>query len=165
MTMYLADVAHQSLRGGVNGVEDHELRNSRTSFTCQLIVLCNQLAIVPAPRTLAVLDSLLNSFADDWVPAAACATFATASFGDGVIVRGKCARYRNYKLYESRPEKVQHRVLGVSTRETRAGGDKMSTPKSKNVPGAGAARASEDARHGTRLRATDVAQTFHSTLT
>lgn len=84
--MYLADVAHQTLRGGVDGVEDHELRNSRTPFTCQLRSLVAPLAIVPAPRTLAVLDSLLYTFADDSVPAATCATFATASVGDGVMV-------------------------------------------------------------------------------
>jgi hypothetical protein len=41
---------------------------------------------LPAPNTLAVLDSLLYTFADELVPAAACATFAAASEGDGVIV-------------------------------------------------------------------------------
>jgi hypothetical protein len=40
----------------------------------------------PAPNTLAVFDSLLYTFADELVPAAACATFATASEGDGVII-------------------------------------------------------------------------------
>jgi hypothetical protein len=40
----------------------------------------------PAPSTLAVLDSLLYTFADELVPAAACATFATASEGDGVMI-------------------------------------------------------------------------------
>jgi hypothetical protein len=55
--------------------------------------------IVPAPRTLAVFDSLLYSFADELVPAAACATLATASEGDGVMA-GKCAKSRNYKVYD-----------------------------------------------------------------
>jgi hypothetical protein len=33
VAMYLAVVAHQSLRSGIDGVEDHELRNTRASFT------------------------------------------------------------------------------------------------------------------------------------
>jgi hypothetical protein len=83
---HLADVAHQPLRRGVYRVEDHELRNSRTSCHRQKCLFYAQLFYVPAPKTLAVLDSLLYSFADELVPAAACATFATASDGDGVIL-------------------------------------------------------------------------------
>ena len=41
----------------------------------------------PAPKNRAVLDSLLNSLADELVPAATCATFATASDGVGDIAR------------------------------------------------------------------------------
>jgi hypothetical protein len=47
----------------------------------------------PAPKNRAVLDSLLNSLADELVPAATCATFATASDGMGDIVmwnEGQC---------------------------------------------------------------------------
>lgn len=37
-----------------------------------------------------MLDSLLYTLADELVPDAACATFATASEGDGVIVGKMC---------------------------------------------------------------------------
>jgi hypothetical protein len=41
---------------------------------------------MPAPRTRAAVDSFLNSFADDMVPAAALATFAAASDADGTVI-------------------------------------------------------------------------------
>lgn len=83
---HLANVAHQPLRRRVDRVEDHELCDSRTSCACQICYIDSRMADVPAPRTLAVLDSLLYTFADELVPAAACATFAAASEGDGVMV-------------------------------------------------------------------------------
>jgi len=52
---------------------------------------------VPAPNTLAVLDSLLYTLADDPVPAA---TFATASEGDGVIVKLYVGGYEDYEVKE-----------------------------------------------------------------
>jgi hypothetical protein len=83
---HFADVAHQPLRRCVDWVEDHELRNSRTSYCCQTCRSQSSVIQVPAPKTLAVLDSLLYTVADEFVPAAAFATFATASEGDGVMV-------------------------------------------------------------------------------
>jgi hypothetical protein len=41
---------------------------------------------IPAPRKRAAVDSFLNSFADDLVPAAALATFAAASDADGTVI-------------------------------------------------------------------------------
>lgn len=86
MLSHLANVAHQPLRSGVYWVEHHKLCNTRASCCCQLRRLQSKLGQVPAPNTLALLDSLLYTFADEFVPAAASATFATASLGDGVIV-------------------------------------------------------------------------------
>jgi hypothetical protein len=43
-------------------------------------------ARVPAPNTLAIVDSFLNSFADDCVPAATLATLAATSGTCGAIV-------------------------------------------------------------------------------
>lgn len=43
----------------------------------------------PAPKNRAVLDSLLYSLAEELVPAATCATFATASEGVGDMVAAK----------------------------------------------------------------------------
>jgi hypothetical protein len=83
---HLANVAHQPLRRRVDRVEDHELCNSRTSCPSQICYVGFELTCVPAPSTLAVLDSLLYTLADELVPAAACAIFAAASEGDGVII-------------------------------------------------------------------------------
>ena len=106
--------------------------------------------VVPAPKTLAVLDSLLKSFADDWVPAAACATFAAASEGDGVIV-GRCAECANYRIYEWTTKKYSAEQLGYRRAGTRAG-DSMSTRKlRKSCP------SSEDASMDV-VRSTDLAQ-------
>jgi hypothetical protein len=57
--MYLSGVAHQSLRRGVDRVEDHELRNARRTLNCQPSHTIAKLAILPAPRTLAIVDSFL----------------------------------------------------------------------------------------------------------
>lgn len=46
----------------------------------------------PAPKNRAELDSLLYSLADELVPAATCATFATASDGVGDIAMEKEGR-------------------------------------------------------------------------
>jgi hypothetical protein len=59
----------------------------------QTSTLAMWLLRAPAPKNRAVLDSLLNSLADELVPAATCATFATASDGMGDIVmwnEGQC---------------------------------------------------------------------------
>jgi hypothetical protein len=58
-----------------------------------------------------VLDSLLYTFADEFVPAATCATLAAASVGDGVIVCD-CAEDDNYKLYESTENNDSAEKLG-----------------------------------------------------
>jgi hypothetical protein len=83
---HLSNVAHQPLRCGVDRVEDHKLCDTRTSYPSQMSEIASRMPYVPAPNTLAVLDSLLYTFADELVPAAACATFATASEGDGVMI-------------------------------------------------------------------------------
>lgn len=67
-------------------MENHEFCNSRTSYPGQIGDVDFGMICLPAPNTLAVFDSLLYTFADELVPAAACATFATASEGDGVII-------------------------------------------------------------------------------
>jgi hypothetical protein len=53
----------------------------------------------------------LYTFADEFVPAATCATFATASDGDGVIV-DNCARNTDYNVYKFNSERLQRRKAG-----------------------------------------------------
>lgn len=89
----LADIAHKTLGCGVDGVEDHELSQTRTSCPLLDMLAMIELLHVPAPKNRAVLDSLLYSLADELVPAATCATFATVSDGMGDIVtmkEGRC---------------------------------------------------------------------------
>ena len=68
-------------------MEDHELRDASTSYPCQLLLLKPKLFnLEPAPKNLAVFDSLLYTVADELVPEAICATFAAASEGAGDIL-------------------------------------------------------------------------------
>lgn len=87
---YLAVVAHQSLRGGVDGVENHEFCNTRASFLLsahKTIHAQSPVGVhIPAPNMRAVVDSFLMSLADDFVPAATSATLAAASDTEGAIV-------------------------------------------------------------------------------
>lgn len=64
-----------------------------------------------------MLDSLLYTLADESVPDAACATFATASEGDGVIVRGKCAKEKYEKTAQGRRGNLQRRAIGWASSE------------------------------------------------
>ena len=68
---YLAIVAHQPLRRRVYGMKYHELRNPRASCHDQIHIVQAQLVYVPAPKTLAVFDSLLYTVAEVLVPEAA----------------------------------------------------------------------------------------------
>lgn len=65
---------------------------------------------LPAPKTLAVLDSLLYTVADDLVPAAASATFATASDGEGVIM----LRRGSKKNMRTRETTVQNKWVSMN---------------------------------------------------
>lgn len=55
----LADIAHEALGGGVDGVEDHELSETRTSWPLSDRFTRRWLLRAPAPTNRAVLDSLL----------------------------------------------------------------------------------------------------------
>jgi hypothetical protein len=94
-----------------------------------------------------VLDSLLYTFADEFVPAAACATFATASDGDGVIVNN-CARNVDYNVYKNNSERLQRREVGVSMSGKHE--LKIACPHQHLFSSyeAGAAPSSEAAKHG-----------------
>lgn len=55
----------------------------------------------------------MYTLADESVPDAACATFATASEGDGVIVKGKCAKKKHKDcLREKREFAAQSNWVG-----------------------------------------------------
>ena len=66
-----------------------------------------------------MLDSLLYALADELVPDAACATFATASEGDGVIV-GKICDEEKTKGWLGGRGNLQRRAIGRPNRENRS---------------------------------------------
>jgi len=114
----LADVAHEALRCGVDGVEDHEL--SETGASCTILdTISHAPSIdVPAPRNRAVLDSRLYSLADELVPAATWATFATASDGVGDIA--KCAEERETMQLEGPRSQTRRDTANGYRRRTEA---------------------------------------------
>lgn len=92
-------------------MEDHELRD--TGASSQLSAKSSKVPLknIPAPRNRAAVDSFLNSFADDDVPAATAATFVTASDADGAMTIVNRERRRERNLTRDQGEKNGRKVM------------------------------------------------------
>ena len=73
-------------------MEDHQLCDTRRTCCLLAIASTGGWFSIPAPRTRAAVDSFLNSFAEDDVPATTAAAFEAASDAEGAMSDVNCRK-------------------------------------------------------------------------